>query len=67
MFQLRSWPAVREFLGDGIKIEPLVGEFVRIKGSVRRRFSLALFCSSRHYWSPQELVGAVRRSRIAFS
>ncbi|BGP47311.1 cytochrome oxidase assembly protein 1 [Rhodotorula kratochvilovae] len=33
-FQLRSWPAVREFLGDGIKIEPLVGEFVRIKGSV---------------------------------
>ncbi|BGP39208.1 cytochrome oxidase assembly protein 1 [Rhodotorula kratochvilovae] len=33
-FQLRSWPAVREFLGDGIKIEPLVGEFVRIKGSI---------------------------------
>lgn len=33
-FQLRSWPAVREFLGDGVKIEPLVADFVRIKGSV---------------------------------
>ncbi|GAA5825247.1 hypothetical protein JCM3770_003170 [Rhodotorula araucariae] len=33
-FQLRSWPAVREFLGDGIKIEPLVADFVRIKGSI---------------------------------
>lgn len=37
-FQLRSWPAVHDFLGDGIKIEPLLGEFVRIKGSVRRLF-----------------------------
>ncbi|BGP54970.1 hypothetical protein JCM8202_003480 [Rhodotorula sphaerocarpa] len=33
-FQLRSWPAVREFLGEGVKIEPLVGDFVRIKGSI---------------------------------
>ncbi|KAG0656754.1 hypothetical protein C6P46_006960 [Rhodotorula mucilaginosa] len=33
-FQLRSWPAVREFLGDGVKIEPLVADFVRIKGSI---------------------------------
>ncbi|BGP23926.1 cytochrome oxidase complex assembly protein [Rhodotorula toruloides] len=33
-FQLRNWPAVKEFLGDGVKIEPLVGDFVRIKGSI---------------------------------
>ncbi|GAA5861243.1 hypothetical protein JCM3774_002239 [Rhodotorula dairenensis] len=33
-FQLRSWPAVREFLGDGVKIEPVVADFVRIKGSI---------------------------------
>ncbi|POY73647.1 hypothetical protein BMF94_3182 [Rhodotorula taiwanensis] len=33
-FQLRSWPAVREFLGDGVKIEPLFADFVRIKGSI---------------------------------
>ncbi|GAA5860409.1 hypothetical protein JCM8547_000295 [Rhodosporidiobolus lusitaniae] len=33
-FQLRSWPAVKDFLGEGIKIEPLIGDFVRIKGSI---------------------------------
>ncbi|GAA5994346.1 Coa1p [Rhodotorula paludigena] len=33
-FQLRSWPAVKDFLGDGVKIEPLVADFVRIKGSI---------------------------------
>ncbi|GAA5863180.1 hypothetical protein JCM1840_002500 [Sporobolomyces johnsonii] len=33
-FQLRSWPAVREFLGDGVKIEPVVADFVRIKGNI---------------------------------
>ncbi|KWU47386.1 DUF1783-domain-containing protein [Rhodotorula sp. JG-1b] len=29
-FQLRSWPAVREFLGDGVKIEPLVADFINM-------------------------------------
>ncbi|GAA5843960.1 hypothetical protein JCM9279_003687 [Rhodotorula babjevae] len=33
-FQLRSWPAVKEFLGDGVRIEPVVADFVRIKGSI---------------------------------
>ncbi|BGP15138.1 hypothetical protein JCM10213_005401 [Rhodosporidiobolus nylandii] len=33
-FQLRSWPAVRDFLGDGVKIEPVFGDVVRIKGSI---------------------------------
>ncbi|GAA5970656.1 hypothetical protein JCM11641_007388 [Rhodosporidiobolus odoratus] len=33
-FQLRSWPAAREFLGEGVKIEPVVGDLVRIKGSI---------------------------------
>ncbi|BGP31283.1 cytochrome oxidase assembly protein 1 [Rhodotorula toruloides] len=33
-FQLRNWPAVKEFLGENVKIEPLVGDFVRIKGSI---------------------------------
>ncbi|GAA5892348.1 Coa1p [Sporobolomyces salmoneus] len=34
LFQLRSWPAVKEFLGDGVKIEPVVGDLVRIKGNI---------------------------------
>ncbi|GAA5823101.1 hypothetical protein JCM5353_005774 [Sporobolomyces roseus] len=34
LFQLRSYPAVREFLGDGVKIEPVVGDLVRIKGNI---------------------------------
>ncbi|CEQ40618.1 SPOSA6832_02250, partial [Sporobolomyces salmonicolor] len=33
-FQLRSWPAVREFLGDGVRIDPVVADFVRIKGNI---------------------------------
>ncbi|GAA6014801.1 hypothetical protein JCM10207_002186 [Rhodosporidiobolus poonsookiae] len=34
VFQLRSWPAVKDFLGDGVKIEPVIGDLVRIKGSI---------------------------------
>ncbi|GAA5841487.1 hypothetical protein JCM11251_007157 [Rhodosporidiobolus azoricus] len=33
-FQLRSWPIVKEFLGEGVKIEPFFGNFVRVKGSI---------------------------------
>ena len=29
---------MREFLGDGVKIEPVVGDLVRIKGNVRLGF-----------------------------
>ncbi|GAA6059779.1 hypothetical protein JCM10212_003674 [Sporobolomyces blumeae] len=34
LFQLRSWPAVKEFLGEGVKIEPVFGEIERIKGNI---------------------------------
>lgn len=50
-FQLRSWPAVKEFLGDNVKIEPLIGEFVRIKGSVRRALPL---CGA--FWAQASLA-----------
>ncbi|ORY91540.1 cytochrome oxidase complex assembly protein 1-domain-containing protein [Leucosporidium creatinivorum] len=33
-FQLRSSPVVHEFLGDNVKMPPLVGEFKRVKGSI---------------------------------
>lgn len=39
LFQLRSWPAVKEFLGEGVKIEPVVGDLVRIKGNVSPSFA----------------------------
>ena len=45
-FQLRSWPAVKEFLGDGVRIEPVVADFVRIKGSVRSSRSLVSRCAA---------------------
>ncbi|GAA5908600.1 hypothetical protein JCM6882_003689 [Rhodosporidiobolus microsporus] len=33
-FQLRSWPVVKEFLGDNVKIEPVFGSLIRVKGSI---------------------------------
>ncbi|GAA6033651.1 hypothetical protein JCM8097_004366 [Rhodosporidiobolus ruineniae] len=33
-FQLRSSPAARDFLGENVKIEPVIGDLVRIKGSI---------------------------------
>lgn len=47
---------MREFLGDGVKIEPLVGDLVRIKGNVSL---LSLSLDERfsfHYFDDFELI-----------
>lgn len=39
-FQLKASPAVTEFLGDDVRLVPILGEFKRVDGSVSLAFAL---------------------------